>query len=340
MDPERLDELLEEAFYRYSNQEIARVKHESRSFVHYTSTNAALSIINHQEIWLRNASIMNDYSEMAHGEACVQFCLVQNDEVVSRSRKILDQIQEGLHDRLIKWFFETSQMRRNFTYLLSISEHGPVHVAPGIVDEESLYGRLSMWRAYGSSGGVALIFNQDALMRPTDVLPVYSSPVFYGNPDAFAFEYVSMLTFFERNLAEIKLIDPEIIWTNLHRSIHFACLASKHPGFKEEREWRVTYSADPVNEHLSDEEFNSTSTIKREFRVINSVPQRIYKIPFINIPDEGIVGMSLPEILKQVVIGPTQHPMVLFDALYVALERCGFTKDTIRVTTSQIPLRT
>lgn len=283
---------------------------------------------------------MNDYSEMAHGEACLRYCLYENPEIVSRSRNILDSVIEGLHDRAAQWFMESAPMRRAFTYLLSISEHGPLKLAAGVVDEESTYGRLSMWRAYGACGGVALIFNQDALMTPTNVLNVYSSPVFYGNPDAFAVLYCQMLSHIQNNLDQLKQIDPELFFSNLQQSIHFASLTCKHPGFAEEREWRVTYSADPANEELDDDTFNSESKIKRQFLTVNGLPQRIYKVPFVNYPEQGVVGLTLPEILKQVVIGPTQYPLVVADAVHVALRRAGFNDDNIRMAISRIPIRT
>ncbi|MEQ8743165.1 DUF2971 domain-containing protein [Parasphingorhabdus sp.] len=338
-DQEALN-LIHKTFWSYADGRIEKVKREARAFVHYTSTDAALSIINNREIWLRNSTVMNDYSEMAHGEACLRFCLFDDVETSSRSRMILDSLQEGLHDRCAQWFLETSQMRRSYTYLLSISEHGPVSVASGDVDEESQYGRLSMWRAYGANGGVGLIFGQAALMEPTDVLNVYSSPVFYGNPDQFAFEYSKILTFIDQNRGQILQMDPDLFWRNFTQFLHFSILSCKHPGFSEEREWRITYSADPANEHINDEIFNASSLIKREFRTVNGIPQRIYKIPFVDDPDKGLTGITLPTILKRIVIGPTQYPLVVHDAIAVALLRADFELEKFPIALSQIPLRT
>jgi hypothetical protein len=340
MDEEQLSQLLDEVLWPYGQYRIEQAKREARQFVHYTTTEAALSIITNQEIWLRNSGVMNDYSEMAHGEACLRYCLFENADVVTRAKRVLDAVQEGLFDRTVQYFVDSSQMRRAFTYLLSISEHGPLVVAPGVVDEESQYGRLSMWRAYGSRGGVALIFGQEPIFNPTNVLDVYASPVFYGNPDAFAFLFNTVLTNIERRLDEIKHVDPEIIFDNIKRFIHFSSLTCKHPGFAEEREWRITYSANPLAEHVSDDEFNASSKIKREFRVINGIPQRIYKIPFVDYPEETSESIRLPAILKQVVIGPTQYPTVIFDSLVMAMRRIGFPDDRIRINASNIPIRT
>ncbi len=340
MEENRINELMAETFFGYSEAQTERVKQEGRCFVHYTTTEAALSIINNKEIWLRNSGVMNDYSEMAHGERCLRYCLFENADMVRRSKEVLDRLGEGLHDRIAQYFVASAPMRRAFTYLISISEHGSPQIAPGVVDEESVFGRLSMWRAYGSRGGVALIFRQDPLMDPSGALDVYASPVFYGNPDAFAVEYDRMLARILWNIEQLKQVDPELVAENLERCIHFASLTCKHPGFAEEREWRITYSADPKSEHLDDKEFNASSKIRREFRTINELPQRIYKIPFVDYPDEGVTGATLPAVLKQLVVGPTQYPIIVLDALHVAMRRAGFADEQIRISASQIPLRT
>lgn len=340
MDTQELDRLLEQTFFQYGMHQIERIAREGRSFAHYTSTEAALSIIANKEIRLRNSGVMNDYSEIAHGEACIRYCLFEDQHIASRSKKILDSLREGFFDRAIQWLVKTAPMRRAYTYLLSISEHGPSIVKEGDTDEESQFGRLSMWRAYGNSGGVGLIFRNTPFVEPNGAMPVFTSPVFYGNPDAFAHEYSKMLTFIEQNIDKIKQIDPEDLWENFTRFMHFSILGCKHPGFSEEREWRITYSADPNNEHLDDDEFNQTSSIKREFISINGVPQRIYKIPFIDSQELGVIGITLPDILKQLIIGPTQYPAVVHDALAIALLRVGFAPEKVQIAISQIPLRT
>lgn len=341
MDNQQLDQLLNDTFYQYQRLKVEQINSEARSFVHYTSTEAALSIIANQEIWLRNSSVMNDYSEMGHGEECVRFCLFEDDHARERAKATFNAVHEGTYDRIIHWFLETSPLRRTFTYLLSISEHGPLIVKPGVVDEESQFGRLSMWRAYGSKGGVALIFDKDPIVNAvSDGLNAYSSPVFYGYPDAFATMFHNMLAAIEKNMDQIKQIDPDLFAVNVENALHFSMLSTKHPGFAEEREWRITYSANPLTEPMSDDEFNGKSPIKREFRSVNGLPQRIYKIPFIDAPAYGISRITLPSILKGVVIGPTQYPNVVFDSIVMAMRRIGFDDKDIRVNVSNIPLRT
>ena len=42
---------------------------QDAKFVHYTTAEAALSIITSNRLWLRNATCMTDYSEVRHGFA-------------------------------------------------------------------------------------------------------------------------------------------------------------------------------------------------------------------------------------------------------------------------------
>ena len=340
MSEVELGSLLDTIFYGYGERRIAKAKHEGRRFVHYTSTEAALSIINNQEFWLRNSAVMNDYSEIAHGEACFRHIFYGDNETRERSGRMLGMVDPGLHERAAQYFEASAVMRRAYTYLVSISEHGPEVIAPGTIDHESDLGRLSMWRAYGSGGGVAIVLNPEPFFNPSNALNAYTSPVLYGDVSTFAVEYDRMLSEMEKNIAAVRVMPAGLFEENLRRFIHFSSLSVKHQGFAEEREWRVTYSADPGNEHLRDEEFNAQSKIKREFRCVNGTPQRIYKIPMRDYPEEGFVGATLAAVLNRIIIGPNPYPMVVYDAFYVALTRAGVPEAEKRLAISNIPLRT
>ena len=60
MEENEIRKLMEDTFWAYEREQLDRVKEEGRSFVHYTTTEAALSIINNREIWLRNSGVMNE----------------------------------------------------------------------------------------------------------------------------------------------------------------------------------------------------------------------------------------------------------------------------------------
>ncbi len=56
----------DEAYKKLARSEPASGNDELR-FVHYTSAEAALSIIRSKRIWMRNTTCMSDYREVKHG---------------------------------------------------------------------------------------------------------------------------------------------------------------------------------------------------------------------------------------------------------------------------------
>ena len=333
--------LINAVIYGYSQRRMEKAKGELREFVHYTSADAALSIISNAEVWLRNSAIMNDWSEVAHGESCFNFVLYGNNETRQRSENVLNLVHDGLHETLGKHFQQSATLRRSHTYLLSISEHGPEYVGPGVVIDNSEYtfGRLSMWRAYGNTCGIALVFKQEPFFGQLD-LEAYSAPVFYGMPSEFALEWERLLTRVHDNIDAIRQLPDGLFEANLKRAVHLSSLSCKHPGFREEREWRIIYSADPEIEGFDDEAFNSANAIQRELKSVNGIPQRLYKLPLKDNEKLGISGISLPDVLSHIIIGPTQYPVVIFDALYMALVRAGVPDPARKIAVSNIPLRT
>lgn len=326
--------------FGYAERRMERARREGRRFVHYTSTEAAISIIDKQEVWLRNSSVMNDYSEIAHGERCLRYVFYGDNETSTRSRRTLSLIEEGLHDAVAKHFEDTTMARRAHTYLISISEHGDPDPRPGLVDPEDTYGRLSMWRAYAARGGVAFVFNQEPFFTPSTALGAFTSPVFYGEPNDFGMEWQRMLASIEQNIELVRRMGPVAFLEMLNLAVHFASMTTKHPGFSEEREWRVTFSPSTHTEAMDDAAFNASSPLGREFMNVGGLPQRIYKLPLQDHPEAGFTGATLPALLSKVIIGPTQFPMVVADALHMALSRAGVTNAADKLVASHIPLRT
>lgn len=343
MTVEEAMKLLTEVIFVENSATIEHAKLNKRRFVHYTSAEVALSIFRNKEFWLRNSSAMNDYSEIAYGESLFRHIFHSNDDVTMISRRVLDSISEGLHDRLAQYFEDGAARRRFFTYLISVSEHGPHEIKPGLMPDqgEERYGRLSMWRAYGKDRvGVALVLNPAPMLSPSEALPAFTSKVFYGEQWEFNHLYSSILLRAERRAEELRQLADGWFEENLKRFIDISALSLKHPGFSEEREWRITYSANPDAEHMDDDTFNAENRIKRDFVCANGIPQRIYKIPFQNYPEEGFVGADINSLLEKVIIGPSQYPVVVADAIIMAMKAAGIEDAEKRIVISNIPLRT
>lgn len=147
---------------------------EGGRLVHYTSAESAYKIIKGREIWMRNASMMNDFSEIEHGLHCLIAAWMSEPGI--KLQAMLNRIKDGFRDQIAKLFDIHTDGIKRATYITSLSEHN---------DDEDYLGRLSMWRAYGGRAGVAMVMNNAAFAATTDAIKVYSSPVFYQDQAQF-----------------------------------------------------------------------------------------------------------------------------------------------------------
>lgn len=322
MTQEEVEHKLAAIFMSYAVGEVARVKEAGTKFVHYTTADAAVSIIRNNCIWLRNSLLMNDYSEVQHGLRCLEYAW--RTEHGERLRKLMDQIEEGMSDKFAAAFDSDRFEMLHETYLLSISEHGDA--------VEDRYGRLSMWRAYGSTASVALVFDQHPFVAPSDALHAYTSPVFYGDPEDYAVEFAKLVERIEVDFDFLLGLtgDPNWFSEALMDVFRNSVLSTKHPGFREEKEWRVIYN--PARK--------SSTNIFKDDVSLTGTPQRIYKIPFVNHPDEGFTGATLPEALKKIIIGPIVSPYPTYQTLNDLLLQAGVADVGDKLICSFIPLRT
>ncbi|MFO1254894.1 MAG: DUF2971 domain-containing protein [Sphingomonadaceae bacterium] len=314
-------DMINAILFPFAAERMAEIKANNTRFVHYTSAAAGISILQNNCVWLRNSSLMNDYSEVKHGLDCL-FHAWNEKGLGDRFSAILNAIDPNSGDKLQATFNDTIPELVSESYLLSISEHGD-----GIEDR---VGRLSMWRAYGSSTGVAFVFNQHPFISPSDALHAYTSPVLYGDRSDFAVMFERLVKGFEENLSFLtELVQQGWSATNMVEILRFAVLSAKHPGFREEREWRVIYNP----------ERNPSANIMSELVVLNGVPQRIHKIPFVNHPDQGFTGATVPELLEKIIIGPSAHPYPIARAFADLLEERGVQDIGNKIVISDIPLR-
>lgn len=306
----------------YTVEKIESVKANNTKFVHYTSAANALSIIKNETVWMRNASEMNDFSEVQHGQMCLS--AAWNDATQgARLQGLLESIESGLSTRLQQAFDSRVYDRRRESFMISVSEHGK-----GIADEDK-FGRLSMWRAYGGDTNVALVLNNGPFMRESTATNAFTSPVFYADKDAFVREFQRVVDALERNLDFAKELGGETVKSVLENIFHFAALSTKHPGFAEEQEWRVIYFPTMF----------PSDKIDFDIEVVNGVPQRVYKFPLQDFPDEGFYDVTVPNLLEEIIIGPTASAMTIYDALGGALVQAGVSDGFKRVNISDIPLR-
>lgn len=261
---------------------------------------------------------MNDFSEVEHGKSCL-FPAYKSDAGI-KLKNFLNEIDKGLDKKLEDLFNGWLKDLETKTFLTCFSEHR---------DSEDVLGRLSMWRAYGGSNGIALVFKNGPFLNPTDALKAYSSPVAYlsqaGFQDIFSDTVDGLLA--ETNF--IKSLGSQALLDGLFYAFKFAVLCTKHPGFHEEREWRIIHSPD----------FESSSHIKMDIEVVRGVPQQVCKIPLNNIPDEGLDGVDIPSLLDRIIIGPTDNQLPMLHAFRTILAECGIEDPDSKIFVSSIPLR-
>lgn len=297
-----------------------RVEQAGTRFVHYTSAHSGLEILKSGCIWMRNATCMNDYNEMRHGLRCLVEAF--QTDAGKAFNGALEACHAGLSGELDAKFSEAAPWLLEHTYLACVSEHQ---------DDEELYGRLSMWRAYGSTTGVAFIFDNGPFLRPNNALPIYSTPVAYIDASGWQGEVQKIADLMNANRELLASVPQEQLLDIAFRSLIFAVVSSKHEGFKEEREWRVV--------HLPTIWGAPQERLPLDQVILGGVPQPIFKIPFVDYPDEGFYGANIPDLINRIIVGPTQYPVAIRTAFAQVLGAAGVQNALERVHCSNVTLR-
>jgi hypothetical protein len=315
---EDLAERLGRMLMPYANARVDEVRKSGTRFVQYTTAEAALAILTSREVWMRNASCMNDYSETRFGFQRVYEAYASPPGQLFQAA--LDGVHAGTTDELKKRFDPLAPSVLSHTYLACFSEHR---------DEEDQHGRLSMWRAYGGQTGVAIVMNNHPFVSPSDALNAWTSPVAYVRGIEFIEQLEAIAAQISANTEWLRQIPREQLVEAVTRMLIFSAVSMKHIGFEEEREWRVVYLP-----HVA------TSTKLIEAHVaIGGVPQPIFKIPLVNYPDEGFTGAEPRELINRIIIGPTQYPIAVQSSLLARLYDLKVPNPHEKVVISGIPLR-
>ncbi len=289
-----MDELPAKAlsiFYPTIQSKVRELDEGNILFVQYTSANAAMSIIKNQEVWLRNIQCMNDYMEADHGINCL-VAAFKNDREGKSFKSVLEELFPGVTQEITNLFDGWLPSLRSGTYIACLSEHPP---------EENRYGRLSMWRAYGGKRSVALVIKKEAFRTETDAFEASTHPVSYQDTDSFNSEFGKLAERIAKEKEFVAALGKDTVLAYLFELFKTYALCVKHPGFLEEREWRIVYN--PVlrrSEHVS-------SSIES----IDGIPQEVHKIPLKDIPEKNFYGATIPDLIDRIIIGPNDYQVIL-----------------------------
>ena len=317
-----LDAILNEVLFGASQKRISEID-ETMRFVHYTSADAAMKIIQgiggKNYFWLRNATEMNDFSEVEYGQYCLREAL-SDRALAERFKAAFNAIDE----RIIPDFAQMIDSEFGFlkanTYLLSLSMHR---------EDELQTGRLSMWRAYGGDASLCMVLNTQAFGEQ-DAYDIAVSPVLYDGPGGFKREFEALVEKVEKHSENLKKIAFQSIRDNLKRAVDFAVLSTKHPSFKEEEEWRLIYRP------------TSDPDLRPLIVSINGIVQTVFLLPLENVEIPGgnsVTGASLPELIERLIVGPTPNPQLVQLAFRKLLKDAGIEDPHTKVVASMVPLR-
>lgn len=288
-------------------------------FVHYTSSESALKIINAKRLWMRNTMCMSGFREVNHGfELLNSFFLEKSNQ--NKFSEALNSCSPGIAERVFKDFNQWLPNIRLETYIASVSEHD---------DKEDEHGRLSMWRAFGgNSTRVAIVFRVPKNMDLPDELVIGFNPVSYLEKDKLHSEINTVIERIEENQTFLRTIDSNTLIDHIFTMLLVNVTCLKHHGFLEEREWRIFYSP----------KLWPSALVEQEIVVFGSVPQIVHKLPL----DKNVIGIEdidFCNIFDRLIIGPSEYPLVQFNAFVHALQEIGIHDAQNRVVISGIPIR-
>lgn len=308
-------------FHPHILKRLHQIQQDGTRFVHYSSAEAALAILSGESIWMRQVSCMNDVQEVEHGLRCLRSAY--RTAHGSRLKAALNSMYPGITDEIEKSFNDGLDQLRYSTFLTCLSEHG------GDGKKEDQLGRLSMWRAYGGTTGVALVVKQAPFVSTSTALGAFSSPVAYLDDEELADELGELANGIEGNREFLEKAGKDYTARAVLTAFQFAAICTKHPGFKEEREWRV----------ISTPAFGPPKNLTRSIKIIRGVPQPVLSIKLQDIPDEGLVGLNPADFLDRVIIGPTEFWNPVYEAFWDELYRLKVPDIASKLVISGIPLR-
>lgn len=296
---------------------------ESARFVHYTTAEAALSIIDSKRMWMRNTLCMSDYREVQHGFEILQR-FFSNEAKVTAFKAALDDCAPGAAAEALDLFNQWWNDIRLHTYITSISEHDP---------KEDTHGRLSMWRAFGSGNGtrVALVFNIPWLSGASIALNLEFSPVAYLTEEETHEQIHAVMQNISASHEFLRSVNRQFVVNSVFRMLLTGVTCLKHEGFREEREWRAIYSP-----HR-----NASDLMKPAAKVIGGIPQIVYELPLDRRAAPQLEGLEFARIFDRLIIGPTQFALPMYEAFRDALDNAGVPPEAEqqRIFVSGIPIR-
>lgn len=207
----------EERFF--SNESINA---KERIIFHYTGAAGAFGILKSKALRLTSIEFMNDSAELKYASGSLV------PWVAHQLLKDAGSERRALFDAQWRAYRERSSLPN--MYVACFTEASDL---------------LSQWRGYASPSGYALGFSLDALKEMADRQNLLVGPVVYTHSEAQQLlekPVSALLRVLKEGLDPGNEDDFQRIYGTFSRhfkTIFETCMLIKHPGFAEEREWRV-----------------------------------------------------------------------------------------------------
>lgn len=309
------DQILKNIFF--PSESAVRESEMNSRFVHYTSSENGLKIIRGGELWLRNSLCMNDYMEIEYGSSIISRFFEENRSLLEN---YLGYIDDNSHEIVYEIFVNSLRIAKSGTYISCMSEHNST---------EDQYGRLSMWRAYGGlSNGVAIVLNRWPFFKD-NYLPggTFIAPVVYFCESEMSDYLNKFINSINKNRESLKNVKREKLIYEMGKFFVNLSISSKHPVFKEEKEWRIYCIP---NVHPSILCSNSTE-------IIYGVPQDVWKIKILK--NSNNCSFSFKCLVDRIIVGPSKCQETIRQSFIKELENSGVDDAETRVVVSNIPIR-
>jgi hypothetical protein len=287
---------------------------------HYTSIPVLEAILRNKEVWLSNPLYMNDHEEVRFGISEGVSAFVSSAKIEAAcSTKPRHEI---LRERFQSWYQKFDREHVIDTFVFCLSEH----------ERNDNDGVLSMWRGYGGNGnGAAIVFDAGNLVAREET-PIIIDKVVYASTEMRRRWISRKIDHFAQLLQTASIPDDKLhipAFAFFERIKLFA-LFTKHPGFQEEREWRVAYLPDRDGAHAL------TSMIDYWIGPRGIEPKLKFRIA----PIPGLTqdDLSLSKLVERIILGPTvSNPLARISVAKMVERVSPELKD--RIVGSMIPFR-
>lgn len=325
MTSQQFDSSFDPLYAKFVNLAVLTDKERPLHLAHYTSLEVLEKIIQNNEIWFSNPLFMNDYQEMRFGifeGARLLSLLGQEPDTLTLvgGAKNLASISNGFQTALQNFDVNHSID----VYVFCLSEYD-ASTQPD--------GRLSMWRGYGANGqGAALVFNT-RFLTITPGSPLFIAKVEYASESERKDWMTATFCLCLEVLSRAQITRESLFATGFHmfQLTLFYALLSKHPGFKEEQEWRLIY--------LPDRDVRGLLKDRRTYlRRGNAIEPKL-RFPIEPLKLEPRQTWTFDSILERIVLGPTHASPLAVNSARRMFQSLGKPEFANKIFVSGIPYR-